>query len=137
MLEYVTRVRLRQATRDLVDPSMRVVDVAASNGFPDVKAFNVAFRKTFGKSPTEYRAQLAPDSLDVDARFKQVFARRDDAEVTDRLVRLAAPLHEGVPAARIDLPTGDVRALASDARRLAGDLQRVQRRLEQLAGGVD
>lgn len=34
MVDYVTRVRLRQAVRDLVDPSMKVVDVASGNGFP-------------------------------------------------------------------------------------------------------
>ncbi|ROR54924.1 helix-turn-helix protein [Luteococcus japonicus] len=136
-LDYITRVRLRQAARDLCDPAMKVVDVAASNGFADVKAFNVAFRKSFGKSPTQYRAQLTEQSLAVDARFKQIFARRDDRELAELLRRWAAPLEEeagglAVPA----LPTDEARRLLSDARHLVDGLQGLEARLGQVASGL-
>lgn len=138
-IEYITRVRLRQATRDLCDPDMKVVDVAANNGFPDVKAFNVAFRRTFGKSPTQYRRQLTEDSSAADATFKKVFAKRDDPETAAWLRALAsavAPGAERSPSEPVDWPTDDVRVLVGEARRLADDLQRIQHRLERLAGGL-
>lgn len=136
-LEYITRVRLRQAARDLCDPTMKVVDVAASNGFADVKAFNVSFRKSFGKSPTEYRQQLTEQSRAVDARFKQIFARRDDLEVTDLLHRWAAPLEAGsAELAAPALPTDDARRLLADARRLVDGLQGLETRLGQVASGL-
>lgn len=136
-LDYITRVRLRQAARDLCDPALKVVDVAASNGFADVKAFNVAFRKSFGKSPTQYRAQLTEQSLAVDARFKQIFARRDDVEVTALLHRWAAPLGESSAGLALPtLPTGDARRLVADARRLVDGLQGLETRLGQVASGL-
>ena len=137
-IEYVTRVRLRQATRDLCDPGMRVVDVALTNGFPDVKAFNVAFRKSFGKSPTEYRKHLTEASSAVDATFKKVFVRRDDAEVTARMRTLAAAVSPGVqaPAVSARWPTDDLRELADEAQRLSEGIRKTQQQLERLAGGL-
>ena len=47
--DYLTRIRVREATLELCSTDNTVLDVAHSHGFPDVKAFNTAFRKTFGK----------------------------------------------------------------------------------------
>lgn len=55
-LEYVTRVRLREAAVRLVNTDERIVAVAAACGFTDVKAFNNSFKKHFHKTPSEYRA---------------------------------------------------------------------------------
>lgn len=136
-LEYITRVRLRQATRDLGDPQMRVVDVAAANGFPDVKAFNVAFRRSFDKSPTEYRKQLTESSSQVDATFKKVFVRRDDEAATGWLKALADAVDAGAqPTVPAEWPTDDLRSLVGHAQRLTDQIQGVQHRLERLAGGL-
>lgn len=56
--EYLTRVRLRHATLDLCDKEKSILDVSEMNGFSNLKAFNAAFRKNFGKTPSEYRAQI-------------------------------------------------------------------------------
>lgn len=87
---YLTRVRLREATRDLGDPRRRVADVAVANGFPDVKAFNLAFRRTFGKSPTEYRKLLTVETAAVDPYFRKRFVPRHDAVVSSVLEGFAA-----------------------------------------------
>ena len=140
MLEYVTRVRLRQAARDLCDPDMKVVDVASNNGFPDVKAFNVAFRKTFGKAPTEYRRHLTEDSSIVDATFKKRFVRRDDPHILTRLRTLASALEApvGMPTTpSIAEPALRLRELAGGARALAEQLDQVQVTLDRLSSGLE
>ena len=56
-LEYVLRLRLREATVLLVNSNDGVAYIASSCGFADIKAFNVAFKKHFHTTPSEYRKQ--------------------------------------------------------------------------------
>lgn len=56
-LEYVLRLRLREATVRLVNSNDGVAHIASSCGFADIKAFNVAFKKHFHTTPSEYRKQ--------------------------------------------------------------------------------
>ena len=56
-LEYVLRLRLREATVSLANSTDSVVHIAANCGFADIKAFNVAFKKHFHTTPSEYRKQ--------------------------------------------------------------------------------
>ncbi len=54
----VRRRRLDQAHRDLADPAragLRVIDIAADNGFADVTHFHRVFRKTYGYTPAQLR----------------------------------------------------------------------------------
>lgn len=57
-LEYVLRLRLREATVRLVNSNDAVAHIASSCGFADIKAFNVAFKKHFHTTPSEYRKQV-------------------------------------------------------------------------------
>jgi AraC-like DNA-binding protein len=57
----VRRRRLELAWRDLRDPArahLRVIDVAADAGFGDVSSFHRAFRREFGRTPAQVRAEL-------------------------------------------------------------------------------
>lgn len=56
-LEYVLRLRLREATVRLVNSNDAVAHIASSCGFADIKAFNVSFKKHFHTTPSEYRKQ--------------------------------------------------------------------------------
>ena len=56
-LEYVLRLRLREATVRLANSDDGVAHIASSCGFADIKAFNVAFKKHFHTTPSEYRKQ--------------------------------------------------------------------------------
>ena len=56
-LEYVLRLRLREATVSLANSTASVAHIAANCGFADIKAFNVAFKKHFHTTPSEYRKQ--------------------------------------------------------------------------------
>ena len=56
--EYVTRVRLEKAKNLLLNPHLRVSEIAYEVGFQSLTHFNRVFRKTLGKSPTAYRQGL-------------------------------------------------------------------------------
>jgi AraC-like DNA-binding protein/ligand-binding sensor protein len=56
--DYVARVRLEDAKTQLVNPSRRISEVAYDVGFQSLTQFNRTFKRTFGQSPTEFRANL-------------------------------------------------------------------------------
>lgn len=53
--EYVCRVRIEDAKRLLLRPSVHIAEVAMNCGFGDVSYFNRTFKKCVGVTPTEYR----------------------------------------------------------------------------------
>jgi AraC-like DNA-binding protein/ligand-binding sensor protein len=57
--EYVSRVRIEKAKNLLLNPNLRVSEVAFEIGFQSLTHFNRVFKKIVGQSPTEYREQLA------------------------------------------------------------------------------
>jgi AraC-like DNA-binding protein/quercetin dioxygenase-like cupin family protein len=100
--EYVTRVRLAAAVRELADDSVRIAQVATDNGFADVKSFGKAFRCAFGKPPSVYRArlrELGPAIHATDASFHKTFIHRDDAAVVTILREMAGGIDEGASIA--------------------------------------
>lgn len=54
--EYVTRIRLEDAKQKLLNPNLRVSEIAYDVGFQSLTQFNRAFKRIFGQSPTEFRA---------------------------------------------------------------------------------
>jgi AraC-like DNA-binding protein len=56
--DYVARSRIEDARMLLCDPRCRMSEVAYEAGFHSMTAFNRAFRRIVGQSPTEYRTQL-------------------------------------------------------------------------------
>lgn len=83
--DYLTRIRLREATRELSQSENKILEIALGNGFPDIKAFNTAFKNNFGKSPTEYRKQLNSENRKNDINFKKLFISVDNEVVNNRL----------------------------------------------------
>ena len=60
---YVLRARLRKAaTRLMLQPERRVVDVALDSGFGDVSNFNHSFQAEFGANPRSFRRSLRRSS---------------------------------------------------------------------------
>jgi AraC-like DNA-binding protein/ligand-binding sensor protein len=56
--DYLSRVRIEKAKNLLLNPNLRVSEIAFEVGFESLTHFNRVFKKLLGQSPTEYRAQL-------------------------------------------------------------------------------
>ena len=56
--EYVSRVRIEKAKNLLLNPNLRISEIAYEVGFQSLTHFNRVFKKLIGQSPTEYRSHL-------------------------------------------------------------------------------
>jgi AraC-like DNA-binding protein/ligand-binding sensor protein len=57
--DYVSRVRIESAKNLLLNPNLRISEIAYEAGFQSLTHFNRVFKKILGQSPTEYRSKLA------------------------------------------------------------------------------
>ena len=57
--DYVSRVRIEKAKNLLLNPNLRISEIAYEVGFQSLTHFNRVFKKVVGQSPTEYRDKLA------------------------------------------------------------------------------
>ena len=55
--DYVARVRLEDARNRLLNPNLRISEIAYDVGFQSLTQFNRTFKRVFGQSPTEFRAR--------------------------------------------------------------------------------
>jgi AraC-like DNA-binding protein len=58
--EYLSRVRIEKAKNLLLNPNLRVSEIAFEVGFQSLTHFNRVFKRIVGQSPTEYREALTP-----------------------------------------------------------------------------
>jgi AraC-like DNA-binding protein/ligand-binding sensor protein len=56
--DYLSRVRTERARNLLLNPNLRVSEIAYEVGFQSLTHFNRIFKRILGQSPTEYRSQL-------------------------------------------------------------------------------
>ena len=56
--EYLSRVRIEKAKNLLLNPNLRVSEIAFNVGFQSLTHFNRVFHKIVGQSPTVYRRKL-------------------------------------------------------------------------------
>lgn len=56
--EYVSRLRAEKAKNLLLNPNLRVSEIAYEVGFQSLTHFNRVFKQLVGESPTEYRRRL-------------------------------------------------------------------------------
>ena len=59
--DYVSRIRIEKAKNLLLNPNLRISEIAYEVGFQSLTHFNRVFKKVVGCSPTHYRAKL-PES---------------------------------------------------------------------------
>jgi len=74
---FVTEVRLRRSLDSLANPDTRIIDVALASGFPNVKAYNAAFLRTFHCTPSEWRTK-GPGSPDGTAAGQSPYLPVDE-----------------------------------------------------------
>lgn len=58
--EYVSRLRTEKAKKLLLNPNLRVSEIAYEVGFQSLTHFNRVFKRILHESPTEYRQRLHP-----------------------------------------------------------------------------
>ena len=56
--DYVSRIRIERSKNLLLNPNLRVSEIAFEVGFQSLTHFNRVFKNTVGHSPTHYREQL-------------------------------------------------------------------------------
>ena len=56
--DYLSRIRIEKARNLLLNPNLRVSEIAFEVGFQSLTHFNRVFKKIVGQSPTEYREKL-------------------------------------------------------------------------------
>lgn len=56
--DYVARVRIEKSKNLLLNPNLRVSEIAFEVGFQSLTHFNRVFKKITGQSPSDYRSQL-------------------------------------------------------------------------------
>ncbi|MDL2217952.1 helix-turn-helix domain-containing protein [Christensenellaceae bacterium OttesenSCG-928-M15] len=56
-VEYVHKVRVEHAKKQLLDPRNRIADVAEGIGYSDAKYFSQVFKRETGLTPQQYRKQ--------------------------------------------------------------------------------
>jgi len=59
--DYVTRVRIEKSKNLLLNPNLRVSEIAYDIGFQSLTHFNRVFKKILNQSPTAYRTQFLPN----------------------------------------------------------------------------
>jgi AraC-like DNA-binding protein/ligand-binding sensor protein len=57
--DYVARVRLEDARTRLLNPNLRISEIAYDVGFQSLTQFNRTFKRVFGQSPSDFRAGLS------------------------------------------------------------------------------
>ncbi len=58
--EYLSRVRIEKAKNLLLNPNLRISEIAFEVGFPVAHALQSRLQKNRRQSPTDYRRQLVP-----------------------------------------------------------------------------
>ena len=56
--QYLARVRIEKAKNLLLNPNLRISEIAFEIGFQSLTHFNRVFKRLIGQSPTDYRNQL-------------------------------------------------------------------------------
>jgi AraC-like DNA-binding protein len=57
--DYVARVRLEDARTRLLNPNLRISEIAYDVGFQSLTQFNRTFKRVFGQSPSDFRGRLS------------------------------------------------------------------------------
>jgi len=57
-VKYLTRMRVKQAQKDLRETRRSISEIAFASGFNSIAQFNRSFRKVTGQSPSKYRHEV-------------------------------------------------------------------------------
>lgn len=61
-IDYLSRIRIERAKNLLLNPNVRITEVAFESGFSSITNFNRIFKRHAGRSPSDYRETLLHSS---------------------------------------------------------------------------
>lgn len=61
---YIMSTRLKHVKEDLIDTDLPLIDIAISNGFPNLKSLNHIFKKDSGITAGQYRRKLKNKNIE-------------------------------------------------------------------------
>jgi AraC-like DNA-binding protein/ligand-binding sensor protein len=76
-VEFVTRTRIEKVKNLLLNPNLRISEIAFATGFQSLTHFNRVFRQIAGQSPTAYRSQLSPAAGGRPASLASIYPRHE------------------------------------------------------------
>lgn len=133
--EYLLRMRLRAAAVNLVNSEENVVAIAHNCGFSDVKAFNVAFRKHFNSTPSQYRKAARQVQRQTMLEDWKEYLDLSDGTVADVLNSYVIADTVGAPTAEVLAVTKGAEA-AAKLREAAETMADLRQRLEAMLAVV-
>lgn len=71
-MNVVTEVRLTHALADMMHTSKTFMKIALDSGFPNTVAFNKAFKKAYGMTPSEYRKKMLAGQTDTEPKEEDI-----------------------------------------------------------------
>ncbi len=83
--EYLTRVRIREATFELIKTNRSISDIALEHGFSDAKSFNKYFKESFGRTPNQYRTEILKNDLTNEFSLTRILVSQDDEYIAYKL----------------------------------------------------
>jgi len=63
VVEYITQYRLKQAIDLLMDPNVKIYEIAEKVGYQDSRYFSTLFKKEMGLTPSEFRNYYLPQGM--------------------------------------------------------------------------
>lgn len=101
--EYLTRVRIREATFELIKTNRVISDIALEHGFSDAKSFNKYFKESFGRTPNQYRLEILENNLINEFSLKRILVQDDDEYVNFKITEYLSLIKDNVFAINQDL----------------------------------
>lgn len=83
--EYLTRIRIREATLELIKSNRAISNIALEHGFSDAKSFNKYFKESFGRTPNQYRCDILENNLISEFSLTRVLVQDDDEYVNFKI----------------------------------------------------
>jgi AraC family transcriptional regulator len=97
---YVQTLRLRRASRRLVfEPDSKIIDIALEAGFENPESFSRAFKREYGRTPSQFRNAPAWKPWRETCQFPMSVRRKNmDVKIVDFAeTKVAALEHRGPP----------------------------------------
>jgi AraC-like DNA-binding protein len=132
---YLNRIRLREATFELSTSEENISEIALKHGFPDVKAFNSNFKKSFGKTPSQYRKEILNKALKKNDKLQREFVEKSNKEVSEKLKELRLDFKADEPF-KIKHENAEIKKINEELSNMKLDLEEIEALVDEVSKKV-